>query len=215
MQRYLTEAIGTFFLVLVIGLSLHSAGALAPLAIGSGLMVLVYMGGHISGAHYNPAVTLAVRLRGKIDAADVAPYMISQVLGAVLAALAVRMMTEAAFAPAPGVGVAVSTVLMAEVLFTFLLALVILNVATDPRTEGNSYYGLAIGFTVGTGAFAVGGLSGGVFNPAVGLGPILVDGIVGGGSFTDLWYYLVGPFLGGALAALVYRIQGMRETDVA
>ncbi len=207
MHRYLTEAIGTFFLVLVIGLSIHSAGELAPLAIGSALMVLVYMGGHISGAHYNPAVTLAIRLRGKIDAKDVAPYMISQVLGAVLAALAVRTMTEGAFAPAPGAGIPASTVLMAEILFTFLLALVVLNVATDPRTEGNSYYGLAIGFTVGTGAFAVGGMSGGVFNPAVGLGPILVDGLVGGGSFANLWYYLVGPFLGAALAALVYKIQ--------
>lgn len=213
MQRYLTEAIGTFFLVLVIGLSLHSAGELAPLAIGSALMVLVYMGGHISGAHYNPAVTLAVRMRGKIEAKDVAPYMISQVLGAVLAAWAVRTMTEAAFAPAPGAGIEASTVLMAEILFTFLLALVVLNVTTDPRTEGNSYYGLAIGFTVGTGAFAVGGMSGGVFNPAVGLGPILVDGLVGGGSFANLWYYLVGPFLGAALAALVYKIQSEPTTE--
>jgi aquaporin Z len=90
MKKYFAELIGTFFLVLTIGCTVigHGAGALAPLAIGSALMVMVFAGGHISGGHFNPAVTLGVWLRGKCETKDVVPYMIFQIVGAVLAASA-------------------------------------------------------------------------------------------------------------------------------
>jgi aquaporin Z len=102
-------------------------------------------------------------------------------------------------------------VLLVEVLYTFALALVVLHVATAPATAGNSYFGLAIGFTIVVGAFAGGPISGGAFNPAVGTGPILVHALAGGGTMANLWYYLVGPLAGGALAAVVFKLQGGAE----
>ncbi len=207
MNRYVTELIGTFFLVFTIGMTVTAGSAMAPLAIGSALMVMIYMGGHISGAHYNPAVSIAVYLRGAMEKGDVFPYIAAQILGAWLAASAVQLITGETFAPAPGAGYGVVEVLLAEILFTFALVLVILNVATSKATEGNSYYGLAIGFTVMTGAWAVGGVSGGAFNPAVGIGPIMVDSMMGDGSFTNVWIYIVGPVLGGLGAVPVFRLQ--------
>ncbi len=208
MRKYLTEFIGTFFLVLTIGLTVIPALPLAPLAIGASLMIMVYMGGHVSGAHYNPAVSFAVFLRGKMaSAGELAGYWVSQVLGAVAAALVVRALLGQTFAPAPGAGVAVTSALLVEFLFTFALALVVFNSAVSARTQGNSFYGLAIGFTVTVGAFAGGAISGGAFNPAVGTGPILVQSMLGDGSLGNLWIYLVGPFLGGAVAAAVFGLQ--------
>lgn len=202
MNKYIMELIGTFFLVLTIGCTVMGGGSgvIPPLAIGSALMVMIYAGGHISGAHYNPAVTLGVWIRGRCDTKDVAPYMISQVIGAALASVAVKYLVGAAKGPAmaPAVGPA----LLAEFLFTFALVFVVLNVATSKDTSGNSFYGLAIGFTVLTGAFAVGNISGGAFNPAVALG-ISMMGLASWGS---IWIYLVAEFLGGALAAVTFKI---------
>jgi aquaporin Z len=212
-KTYLTEFIGTFFLVLTIGLAVVSESPLAPLAIGSALMVMVYMGGHISGAHYNPAVTVAVWMRGKLPASRVVPYWVSQILGSLAAAFVVHIMTGRTFAPAPSPEASGMQALMAEILYTFALALVVLNVATAKATEGNSYYGLAIGFTVTAGAFAGGPVSGGAFNPAVGLGPIVIESVMGGGGFGNLWLYLVGPLAGAAAAALVFKLQHAGATD--
>jgi aquaporin Z len=198
MGKVLTEAIGTFFLVLTVGLTVITQTPFAPLAIGCSLMIMVYMGGHISGGHYNPAVTLAVMMRGGMQSRDVLPYWIAQIIGALLAALAVRVILGSTFAPAPSEGASVIAVLMVEILYTFALALVVLNVATAPATAGNSYYGLAIGFTIVVAAFAGGSISGGAFNPAVGTGPILVNALAGGGTVANLWYYIVGPLAGGA-----------------
>ena len=207
MKNYLTEFIGTFFLVLTIGLTVVGGTEFAPLAIGAALMVMVYMGGHISGAHYNPAVTLAVFMRGKLEGGSVAPYMLSQVAGAFLATVVVQLVLGSTFAPAPSPEATTMAALLVEILYTFALALVVLNVATADATSGNSFYGLAIGFTVAAGAFAGGPVSGGAFNPAVGTGPILAHAMLGGGGVGDLWLYLVGPFTGGALAAIVFRLQ--------
>ena len=154
MAKLLTEFIGTFFLVFTIGLTVIAGTELAPLAIGSALMVMVYMGGHVSGAHYNPAVTIAIYLRGAMEKADIAPYIGAQLLGAWLAATTVQLITGQTFAPAPGID-GLAGPLLAEILATFALALVILNVATAKATEGNSYYGLAIGFTVMVGGLAL------------------------------------------------------------
>jgi aquaporin Z len=205
MKRYVTELIGTFFLVFTIGMTAVEGSAMAALAIGSTLMVMVYMGGHVSGAHYNPAVSLAVLLRGAMDKADFVPYIVSQLVGATLASLTVLALTGDTFAPSPSAGGLAAVV--AEALVTFALALVVLNVATADATKGNSYYGLAIGFTVLAGAIGVGGFSGGAFNPAVGIGPTLVNVIAGSGSIGSLWIYLLGPFAGGFAAASVFRLQ--------
>lgn len=207
MKKYLTEFIGAFFLVLTIGLSVVQGVNLAPLAIGAILMVMVYMGGHVSGAHYNPAVSLAVFMRGKMEAKELAPYFISQILGAFSASCMVYQLTGKTFALAPAATASMTSALLIELLFTFGLALVVLNVATAPATQGNSFYGLAIGFTIMGAAFVGGPVSGGAFNPAVGIGPMLLHGSVGEGSFATVWIYLVGPLAGGALAALVYKLQ--------
>jgi len=212
LRKLVTEFVGTFFLVLTIGLAVLGEVEVAPLAIGAVLMVMVYMGGHVAGAHYTPAVTLGVWLRGKMTAAEVGPYIGAQLAAAFVAALVAHLILGGTFAPAPAAEVSLGAFFVIEVLFTFALVLVVLNVATAPTTAGNSYYGLAIGFTVTAGAFVAGPISGGAFNPAVGFGPILVDALFGdGGSLGGLWVYLVAPTLGGALAAFVYKFQNPED----
>ncbi|MEK7331004.1 MAG: MIP/aquaporin family protein [Candidatus Eisenbacteria bacterium] len=207
MRNYLTEFIGTFFLVLTIGLTVLGGTPLAPLAIGASLMIMVYMGGHVSGGHYNPAVTLAVTLRGRLAAKQALPYMLAQLAGALAAALATRLVMGRTFAPAPAEQASTLGALLVELLYTFALCLVVLNAATSSRTQGNSFYGLAIGFTIVVAAFAGGPISGGAFNPAVGVGPTVVNAMLGSGSFQHLWLYVVGPLLGGVMAAAVFRVQ--------
>jgi len=207
MRNYLTEFIGTFFLVLTVCLTVLSGSALAPLAIGSSLMIMVYMGGHISGGHFNPAVTLAVWLRGRLAAREVVPYWVAQVLGAVVAGLISHFVMGKPFVVAPAAGASTLQILLVEFLFAFALCLVVLQTATNPKTAGNSYYGLAIGFTVTVGAFAGGGISGGAFNPAVGSGPAIASVLMGGGTLAYIWLYVVGGLLGGAAAAGVYRLR--------
>jgi aquaporin Z len=210
MRRYVTEVIGTFFLVATVGFVIKGGKTdepfvLAPLAIGSSLMIKVYMGGHISGGHYNPAVSLAVWLRGKLTARDLISYWVAQLVGAILASIIVYLVLGKTFAPVPSVNA--GRAMLVEFLFTFALALVVLNTMTLAKTDGNSYYGLAIGFTVMVGAVAVGGLSGGAFNPAVGVGPTLIHASLGNGSLLPLWIYIVGPLAGGAAAAGVFKFQ--------
>ena len=161
MDKYVAELIGTFFLVLTIGCTVigHGAGPLAPLAIGSALMVMIFAGGHISGGHFNPAVTIAPLHPATVPA------------------------------------------LVAEFLFTFALVYVVLNVATAKDTSGNSFYGLAIGFTVLVGAFSVGNISGGAFNPAV----AAAISVMGLSSWPNIWIYLLADFAGGAVAAAAFK----------
>ena len=211
MHKYLTEFIGTLFLVLTIGLTVTAESTFAPLAIGLSLMIMVYAGGAISGGHYNPAVSLAATMRGALPASQFAPYVVAQVLGATVAAAIVRSSTGQTFAPAPGVGVTPTIALLVEFLYTFALAYVVLHVATSKRTQGNSYFGLAIGMTVTAGAFAGGGISGGAFNPAVGIGPTIIHATLGSGDWSHLWLYLVGPLAGGAVAALIFNVQERAE----
>src|SRR4051812_4476431 len=203
MNKYISEFIGTFFLVLTIGCTGIGAGAgvIAPLAIGAALMVMIFAGGHISGGHYNPAGTLRGFVRGKGKAAERIPYMIAQVIGAVVAALLVKSILRAG-APVTAIAPNMVPALLAEFLFTFALVYVVLNAATAEGTEGNSFYGLAIGMTVMTGAFAVGDISGGAFNPAVAVG-ISVLGI---SSWANLWIYLVANFGAAVVAALVFNM---------
>ncbi|MGQ0635502.1 MAG: MIP/aquaporin family protein [Planctomycetaceae bacterium] len=201
MRKYVVELIGTFFLVLTIGCTVLSqeSGVIPPLAIGSALMVMIFAGGHISGGHYNPAVTLAVYLRGRCDAKDVPGYMVAQIAGAVLAALAVSVITS--FPNSTPKDFKVLPALVAEFLYTFALCYVVLNVATAKGTSGNSFYGLAIGFTVLVGAFSVGHISGGAFNPAVALG-ITSLGLQ---HMSNIWVFLVAEFAAAAAAASVFK----------
>src|ERR1700730_7498085 len=202
MNKYIAEFIGTFFLVLTIGCTVIGAGSgvIAPLAIGAALMVMVYAGGHISGGHYNPAVTLGVLIRGKVNAADVIPYILARLAGAAMAAATVKFLRAGVditpIAPKPG------PALLAEFLFTFALVYVVLNSATAEGTSGNSFYGLAIGMTVMTGAFAVGDISGGAFYPAVAVG----ISILGLSSGSNLWIYLAANFGAAVVAASVFKL---------
>ena len=207
MTSYVTEAIGTFFLVLTIGLCVNLGVVPAPIAIGAALMVMVYAGGHLSGGHYNPAVSFAAWIRGALPARDLVPYWVSQLVGAVLAAFLVYKFTGHPVQVAPEAATTWLKGLVGEAVFTFAIAYVVLNSATAKATSGNSYYGLAIGATVMTGAFAMGGISGGAFNPAVGLGPALVERIIAGTGTPLVWIYAAGPLAGGAAAAYVFKFQ--------
>ena len=203
MRKYVAEFIGTFFLVFTIGMTGLPdpyTGVIPPLAIGAALMAMIYAGGHISGAHFNPAVTLAVWLRGRCPTRDVPGYLIAQFLAAVVAGAAAIYARGYPRVPVPP-GLDVPRSLLVEFLFTFALCYVILNTATSKSHPGNSFYGLAIGFTVLAGAFAVGPISGGAFNPAVALG-ITYMGLK---SFPTLWVFLVANFAGGAAAAGTFR----------
>ena len=201
MNKYVVEFIGTFFLVLTVGccVVIGGAGVIAPLGIGAALMVMIYAGGHVSGGHYNPAVTLGVWLRGRCATADVVPYWVSQIIGGVLAALVLNYLKGDA-SPKPMV-LRTGPALLAEFLYTFALVYVVLNTATAKGTANNSFYGLAIGFTVLTGAFAVGSISGAAFNPAVAVG----ISIMGLSAWSNIWIYLVATLAGGVVAGLAFK----------
>jgi aquaporin Z len=194
------EFIGTFFLVLTVGLAVRSASTLAPLAIGATLTVMVFAGGHVSGGHYNPAVSTAILLRGKLSPREWLGYVITQLIAGCVAAAVVALLGYDFATPMKTAGI--GTMLVAEFLFTFALCYVVLNVATAQGTEGNSFYGLAIGFTLAAGAVAVGSLSGGAFNPAVALGATLMGLLI----WSHVWIYLVANLLGGAAAAGAFRL---------
>ena len=207
MNKCIVECIGTFFLVLTVGccVVIGGAGVIAPLAIGSILMVMIYAGGHISGGHFNPSVTLGVWVRGRCPTADVLPYWAAQFIGAAVAALVLNYLKGDASAkplvlrPGPA--------LLAEFLYTFALVYVVLNSATAKGTANNSFYGLAIGFTVLAGAFSVGSISGAAFNPAVALG----ISIMGLSSWANIWIYLVACFAGGLAAGMVFKFLNPQD----
>ena len=203
-QKLAVETIGTFIFVLVIGCSsLQSQSPEGPsIASGSALMVLVYAGGHISGAHYNPAVTFALLVRGQIRLVDFAlPYWLAQMTGAVVGAYVVKGITEKSGNALPYSSSQRGQVFLAEVILTFTLVYVVLNVSASRSTKGNSYYGFAIGFTVTCGSLAVGSVSGGAFNPAV----ALVCGILNLIAISEIWLHIIANFLGATVAAFVHQ----------
>lgn len=210
--KLLTEFVGTFIFLSVIALS-GPAGALAPLAIGVALMVMVYMGGHISGGHYNPAVSFGVFLRRKIDLQTMVTYWLAQLVAGALAFVVGYLVSGRTPGIQPGQGVYAASALTIEILFTLGLVLVVLNVAATRATEGNSFYGMAIGFVIVAAAFVGGPISGGAFNPAVGFGATLGAALFHSGSWTNLWLYVVGPLVGAVIAAAIHYVQvtGLEE----
>lgn len=206
MRKYVVEFIGTFFLVLAVCAAVRmqentAFTNFAPLAIGLALIAMIYAGGHLSGAHYNPAVSLAVFIRGKMSLVEMIGYWVVQLMAGVIAALIASNLFQYKVNLDPDMQNSMSA-LVAEILGTFALAYVVLNVATSPKTANNHYYGIAIGFTVVAMAYAVGPVSGGAFNPAVALGLSAFGKI----DWSALWVYVAGAFGGGLLAALVYRL---------
>ena len=198
-RKLVVEFLGMFLFVFTVGMATNKAGAgvLAPIAIGSVLMVMVFAGGHISGGHFNPAVSTAVLVRGRMAVNEWVAYVATQFAAAVVAGFVVRWVGGR---EAHAVVASSGKMLVVEFIFTFALAWVVLNVATARGTDGNSFYGLAIGFTVVAGAFAVGGISGGAFNPAIALGA-MVTGLF---EWSNIWIYLLADFAGGAVAALAF-----------
>jgi aquaporin Z len=213
-RKWIVEFIGTFFLVYVIGcVSLQEHVLLGPLAIGASLMVMIFAGGHISGGHYNPAVTLGAWIRGACSAVEAGFYLVAQVIGAIVASIAVVFLLGHGSSPAAST-VTAAQIMLAEGLGTFALVYTVLNVATAPATSGNSFYGLAIGFTVFAQAVAVGKVSGGAFNPAVAIG-VAVMGLANG---ANLWMYWLSEFLGAAVAAVFFLVvnrESLRTPSVA
>lgn len=210
-MKYVYEFIGTFFLMFTVGMVVlepNSAGLWAPLAIGSILAVMVFAGGHISGGHYNPAVSLAIYLRKQLSWTDLWRYWIAQCFAAILAAL-LTIYFKNGISAQPFEPDYVKAIL-AEFLFTFALCYVVLNVATAKATAGNSYFGWAIGFTVLAGAYVVGPVSSAAFNPAVALGITLLNI----SSWSNIWIYIVGNLLGAAAAALVFNAANPEAVTV-
>lgn len=212
--KALTELVGTFFFLSVIALS-GKAGAFGPLAIGLALTAMVYMGGHISGAHYNPAVSFGAFLRGKMLAREMVIYWAAQLVGALLAFTFGYFVTGHSGGIHPGAGVQVLQALGVEVVFTAALVVVILNVAFTKATHGNSFYGIAIGLTIAAAVFVGGPISGGAYNPAVGFGATVGSAWFGGGGWSDLWIYVVGPLIGSAIGVGINYVQALPKVAAA
>ena len=207
MRKYITEFIGTFFLVLTVGCTVipSAAGVIPALAIGAVLMVMIFAGGHISGGHFNPAVTFAIFIRGRLELKDVIPYWVAQIAAGVVAALVAMWLVEKGGTPLEITNI--PAVFVAEFLFTFALAYVVLNCATAKGTLDNSFYGLAIGFTVLAGIFAVGAISGGAFNPAVAIGAAVMRLL----KISDIWIHVVAELAAGLIAGLAFKF--LNPTD--
>ncbi len=196
------EAIGTFALVMA-GCGAIAIGSLGPAgvaaAFGLAIMVMVYAFGHVSGAHFNPAVTAAFAVGRHFPAARVLPYWAAQVAGAIAgAALLQATLGDVPLGVTHPAGSDIQS-LVWEAVLTFFLMLVITAVATDTRAVGQGA-AIAIGGAVTLGALVGGPISGGSMNPARSLGPALVSG-----DLSDLWIYLLAPPVGAIAAVLVYR----------
>lgn len=212
MNKYSVEFIGSFFLTLSVVLSANNPdiAPLAPIAIGATLVAMTYAGKQLSGAHFNPAITLAAFMRGNFERNDALMYIIVQVLGgAAAAALGVYLHGVGGGAE---IGLHSNAdqmgSLLAELLGSFILAFVFLNVAATEQSSINTHQGLALGFSLIAASYTFGNISGGAFNPAVAVGGT----IAGMYSGADLWIYLVGSLAGGAAAATVFfGIFGQRN----
>lgn len=213
-SKYLAEFVGTFFLVLTVGCNVLTGSVGAALSVGAILMVMIYSLYTVSGAHFNPAVTAAVKLsgRGILTWQDMGLYMVCQVLGAMTAGCAYSVIFERAFVMAPVGKFSSVSAGASEVIYTMALCYVVLNVATTQKQAHNEYFGLAIGFTVVSAALAIGGISGCCLNPAVALAATAI-GLFSEGSaaMQHLYLFALLPFVGSGLAALGFRLVQHRD----
>lgn len=196
------EFIGTFFLVFTVALSavLGLAGPYAPFAIATVLAVMIYAGGHISGAHFNPAVSAGLASRKKLEGRDIGVYIGAQVAGAAAAAALCLTVFRGSTEISP-LQPNLVPALVSEFIFTFALVWTVNNVATAKANANNSFYGLAIGGSVLAGAFTVGSVSGGAFNPAVAVGL----GVLGKLSWANVAAYAVVEVAAGVVASQAFK----------
>lgn len=209
-EKLITEFIGTFFLYLIIALSAVSgaAGDFAPLAIGLGLAALIFASGHRSKAHFNPAVTLAFLFTKNQKLKESAAYTLTAIVAVLFAAFSAQLLSPK-IPQAEIIIICPFTAILAEFIFTFILVWVILNVAVSKGTQGNGFYGIAIGFTVASGAYCVGSISGASFNPAVSIG-LLINNVID--LKTVLLYSLVQLFAGFIAAKLFNCLEQDKVT---
>jgi len=209
-----SEFLGTYMLVLTVGLNVLAQSPAAAFSIAASLMCMIYALGDVSGAHFNPAVTVAILCSGrnKIDAKEAGAYIGAQLVGGILAAFTYALMRHGdTFALSPGAGYNYAQAAVAEIVFTFVLCFVVLCVATTEKPLKNMF-GLAIGSCVTVGGFAIGGVSGGSLNPAVSVG-ISASHILNHGDFYNCILYSIFEVMGGALAAGIFRVTFPTEYE--
>jgi aquaporin Z len=216
-MKVLAEFLGSFLFMSVIALMAPSGSPFTPIVVGIGLMCAVYFAGPTSGAHFNPAVSLAVWMQKKMEFKDFLAYVVAQILGACAAFGFGGWITASSGGIKPGLNpvtaqdFTTTQALAVEIFFTMFLCLVIFHVAINKKSAGNSYFGIAIGMTIAAAASAGGWISGGAFNPAVGIGATAMGVIFEDRSWDHLLIYILGPLLGGALASTIYGIQTVGE----
>jgi aquaporin NIP len=195
------EALGTFILVFA-GCGAIAVGTLPPAGIaaafGLAIMVSIYAFGHVSGAHFNPAVTVAFTIGRHFPVTRVLPYWAAQAGGALAGAAVLRLSLGDVALGVTRPSTSDAQAFLWETILTFILALVIVSIATDTRAVGQAA-AIAIGGTVALGSLVGGPVSGASMNPARSLGPAIVSGDLSG-----LWIYLVAPFIGAVVAAAFY-----------
>jgi len=194
MKKYVMEAVGSMFLLLTISLTGN------PIAIGTVLVALVYMGGHISGGHYNPAISLGFWLQGKLSKKDFGFYVAYQLIGGLVAALFYWILIGERYFPAPGTGIGLWKVFLLELIFTSLFVFVALTVWSAAKLKGNYIYGVAIGFTLLAISFL-----GGTYNPMVSISSTFLDTCCLGTSIKFMPVYALGSLGGGVIAASFYK----------
>ena len=208
-RKLVAEFVGTFALIFFGAGSALQGADLVGQALANGLAIglMVTAVGHISGGHFNPAVTLSMLVTGRISPAEALRYWVSQLAGATAAALVLlaifpSAVTDAINLGVPAVGghgISTGNALVAEIVGTFFLVFVIYGVAVDKRGAFSILAGLPIGLIISIGVLAVGAVSGAAFNPARWFGPALVSG-----TFDNFWVWIVGPAIGATLAGLSY-----------
>jgi aquaporin Z len=218
-RKYFAELLGTFLFMMIGYASVAAFGIAAPpipgllvvpFSFGLGLLAAIFAFGHISGGHFNPAVTVAMVLDKRTTPIDGLGYIIAQIIGAIGAAgvvyLTVSQAAVAAGRTVPGTGISVASALVLETIFTAIFLVVILTASK----RAGSFAGLAIALTLVAIHFGIATLTGSSVNPARSIGSALV-----GGDLTDLWIYLVGPTIGGIIGYGIFKVSEMGADEPA
>jgi len=213
-KNFLSELLGSFLFILIIIVSGAIAKDLAPFAIAGALMFCIYTFGQISGGHFNPAVSIAAYVRGKLALGDLPYYILAQLTGGLLAALLGFYLSNITglgitlFNVKPSIPTNVIPAMIVELIMTFALCLTVLMVATSPKTENNSFYGFAIGLTVLVGALTFGKISGGAFNPAVAISTTVgnMQHLASDSWLVLSYVYVLPQILAGVLAGVTYKV---------